>query len=189
MARDLAAALLTEFTAAALRPIAFVEVEMSTGEFVRVWSGIGEREWGGETYQGVGGLGRIASPIEESGQVNASGVTFELSGIPSALIQPSLPYLRQGLPCRLWVVAMTEAGALVGDPDVPFYVGLTDALDIADSGDESTISLHTENRLIDLERPRVRRFTTEDQRLTDPDDKGFEFVPGLQDVQIQWGRS
>ena len=39
-----------------------------------------------------------------------------------------------------------------------------------------------------IEKPRERRYTSEDQKLDHPDDRGFEYVPALQDMPIFWGR-
>jgi hypothetical protein len=62
-----------------------------------------------------------------------------------------------------------------------------DVMTIGEQGDNCTIDLTAESRLIDLERPRLRRWTSEDQKALDPDDKGFEFVNSLQEATIKWG--
>ena len=58
---------------------------------------------------------------------------------------------------------------------------------ISDGGDTATIKLTAESRLIDLDRSRERRFTSEDQKIEFPDDKGLEYVDDLQDKEIVWG--
>ena len=40
--------------------------------------------------------------------------------------------------------------------------------------------------MIDLQRPKSRRYTKEDQQIDFPTDLGFDFVPELQDIQIIW---
>jgi hypothetical protein len=40
--------------------------------------------------------------------------------------------------------------------------------------------------MIDLLRPKTRRYTGEDQKIDFPSDLGFDFVPELQDQQIIW---
>jgi hypothetical protein len=58
-----------------------------------------------------------------------------------------------------------------------------------DEGPETaTIAVGAESRLIDLQRPRVRRYTHESQKSRFPNDKGFEFVNDLQDKKFAWGR-
>ena len=54
-----------------------------------------------------------------------------------------------------------------------------DTMTIAESGEYSTISISAENKLIALERSKVRRYTAEDQKIDHPTDKGFEFVTAI----------
>ena len=61
-------------------------------------------------------------------------------------------------------------------------------MSINDTGETLTISVSIESRLIDLERPRIWRYTSEDQKRVYPTDKGFDFVNDLQSKQIIWGR-
>ena len=63
-----------------------------------------------------------------------------------------------------------------------------DTMGIEDTGDTANISLTAESRLIDLERSRERRYTSEDQKIDYPNDKGLEFIADLQDKEIVWGR-
>jgi len=49
--------------------------------------------------------------------------------------------------------------------------------------------LTVENKLIDLERPRVGRFTSEYQKSIYSEDKGFDFVESLQEQKLTWGRA
>jgi hypothetical protein len=63
-----------------------------------------------------------------------------------------------------------------------------DTMGIEDSGDTANIGLTAESRLIDLERSRERRYTSEDQKIDYPNDKGLEFIADLQDKEIVWGR-
>jgi hypothetical protein len=62
-----------------------------------------------------------------------------------------------------------------------------DVMTIDETGETCSITLTAENRLIDLERPRVRRYTSEDQKSLHPNDKGFDFVNSLQEAEIKWG--
>ena len=52
----------------------------------------------------------------------------------------------------------------------------------------ATITLNCESRLIQLERPKNRRYTHEDQQERLTGDLGFEFVTDLQDKEIIWGK-
>jgi len=63
-----------------------------------------------------------------------------------------------------------------------------DEMNIDEGPETSTIELNVENKLIDLERARVRRFTSGYQKSVYPGDKGLDFVESLQDKEVVWGR-
>ena len=46
-----------------------------------------------------------------------------------------------------------------------------------------------ENKLIDLERVRVARFTSGYQKSVYPNDLGLDFIEDLQDKRVSWGRA
>ena len=63
-----------------------------------------------------------------------------------------------------------------------------DQMTIAEGPETSTIALSVESRLIDLERIRTRRYTSEDQKRRFPGDLGLDFVNSIQDKELFWGR-
>jgi hypothetical protein len=68
------------------------------------------------------------------------------------------------------------------------FKGKMDIMKIDEGPESATIVLSLENRLIALDRSKERRYTHEDQQLSFSGDKGFEFVPDLQDKEIIWGK-
>ena len=64
-----------------------------------------------------------------------------------------------------------------------------DQMSIDEGPDTSTVQLKVENKLIDLERARIGRFTSQHQKSIYPEDKGLDFVESLQDTTLNWGRS
>lgn len=82
-----------------------------------------------------------------------------------------------------WTI--TPADTLIADPYM-LRRGKFDIAVIDRSGDSCTIQAQYEDRLIDLERPRARRYTSADQQRDYPADLGFDYVPSLQDMQILW---
>lgn len=192
MTRPLTAAVITELIAKEIHVGLLVELDTSAGA-VRVWSGIGNITWSGMTFTGVGELGAI-SPIRESGaEVRADALTLELSGIPSALISTALTTQYQGRSAQVWLVFFTAAApftaaGIVNDP-VLLFKGRMDVMHIDEGPDTATITVTAESRLADLSRPRIRRYTDEDQKELFVGDKGLEFVAGLQDAEVHWGDS
>lgn len=189
--RELTAAMLAAIAASTVRPAIFYEGEFvdsgGAAAYLRFWTGVGSVTWDSKTWTGGGQLLSI-SQLEETTDLKAVGFSVVLSGMPSAVISTALSYTRQGKPGKLWLGLFDASGSLLADP-YPLRRGRFDIAPIEDNGETCTISAQYEDRLIDLERPRDRRYTHEDQQLDYPGDLGFEFVPSLQNMDITWGRT
>ena len=185
MARDLTEALEAEFQKTGLKPILFCEVGVSSGT-VRVWSGVGTITWNGESWTGIGQFGMI-SEITETTETRADGLVLTLSGVDPTLLGYALTEIRHGKNAKIWLGAMDAAGAILADPYLSFS-GKVDTAAIDEGGETSTIQITVESRLIEMHRPRDRRWTHEDQQIDYPGDLGFEYVAGLQELNIIWGR-
>ncbi|MFN3077471.1 MAG: hypothetical protein ABT940_11425 [Alphaproteobacteria bacterium] len=169
-----------------LSPILLVQIGFENGA-ERAWSGYGNLVWNDKTFVGVGSMGSV-SEIKETTELQANGCRFTLSGVDPALLALALADARQGLPAKLWLGAMAANGAMASDPYLLFS-GLTDVPSIAEDADTATITITAENRLMRLDVARTRRYTPDDQQIDSPGDLGFDYVAGLQDKQIIFGRS
>ncbi len=185
MARDLSVALEAELQKAGLKPVIFTEVEVSSGT-VRVWSGVGTITWDSVSWTGVGKLGSISS-ITETSETRAEGLVLTLSGVDPTLLGYALTEIRHGKNAKVWLGAMDDAGAILADPFLSFS-GKVDTASVDEGGETSQIQISVESRLIEMHRPRDRRWTHEDQQIDYPGDLGFEYVAGLQELNIIWGR-
>lgn len=184
MSRDIDPALLAAATSSGLSPVMLADMDTADG-VARVWNGIGDLNWGGVTFKGVGtllGFGRA----EETLDGGATGFVLSLSGLDDELVAASLLSIRQGKAARVWFGARSKTGALIGEP-LLVAAGETDVPQLGDDGESARISISCETRAIDQGRKRVRRYTSADQQIDDPTDRGFEYVPTLQDAQIVWG--
>jgi hypothetical protein len=183
--------MVTEVSASQLSPILLASFSVSTP--VRLWSGYGTITVGGVTYLGSGTLGTI-SPVEETTDLSARGINFQLSGVPSALIAVALTENYQGKACSVLFGALDASGALVASP-ITIFAGRMDVMAINDDGRTSTIGLSAENKLVDFRRPREVRYTHEEQQNLyppgsgTPGDLGLEFVNAIQEKQIYWGNA
>lgn len=184
MSRSLTTSLKNETLASSLEPAFFAFFDFQAGP-VRVWSGIGDKVWSGNTYNGLGNLGTI-SPIEESVEAKASGVSFQLSGIPSSLIATVLADNYQGRDVKLWFAALDSSGNVISDP-YQVFGGRMDLLEIDDGADTAVIRVNAESRMIDLRRNNERRYTHEDQQIDFPGDLGLQFMPTAQSTPFVWG--
>jgi len=184
MARDITSGLNTEVTASELEPIFLVDLDFEGGSLY-FWNGVRPLTYNGNEYLGGGNLINI-SPIVETSDVRAVGVNLTMSGLPSSLISIALTEDYQGQPVKIRFAALSS-GAIVADPYIIFD-GRMDVLTIDDAAEGASINIAAESRMIDLERPRLRRYTPQDQKIDHPTDTGLDYVPVIQDVSIQWGR-
>jgi hypothetical protein len=182
VSRDLTSGMQTAVAASVVRPVVFIEGEFESGT-LRLWSGVGVISWNSQTWTGAGNLLSI-SKIDETADLRAAGITIGLAGMPTN-ISLVLSQARRNKAVRVWFGAMDAAGAVLADPYLAFE-GRLDVPTIDDSGDTCTINIAYEGELIDLERPRVRRYTHEDQQLRAPGDRFFEYVPAIQNQALEW---
>ena len=163
------------------------------------------------TYFGTGNLLDISS-VEETVEMAARGATLTLSAVPTEVISLALSQPYQGRICKIFFglfqkgnleqqssTEEAKAYLLMQNGDIitlnkastsltEVFIGYMDQMSIEEGADVSTIEVKIENKLIDLERPRVGRFTSQYQKSLFPNDKGFDFVESMQDVPLTWGR-
>jgi hypothetical protein len=184
--RDMTSAYQAAISSAMLRPALFVQATFVSGPLY-VWSGMGPITWNGQTWIGVGTLGTV-STIEEGSTVSAKGVTLTLSGLDPTLLTDVMEEFQVGLPALVYLGVFDSTGALIADP-VCCFSGRMDQPTIDISGTTASIAINCENRLVEMNVSVERRYTDEDQQLDYPGDLGFQFVNGIQDAQIYFGRS
>ena len=206
MSRDISALVKEELSEPLLEPFFAVELDLDD-EPLYMWTGYGSLTIGDKTYLGVGGLLNISS-VTETTEMDAKGATLSLTGIPSSFLSLALQEPYQGRECRIFFAIVinqrllqesgglifTESGDIVitevsGIQLTEVFSGELDQMNIQEDVESAVISVTAENVLIRLERPVVRRFTNEDQKSRFPNDRGLEFVAGLQDKDILWGRT
>lgn len=186
MPRDMTPAFVSATTGMVLLPALFVEATFVSGP-IYVWTGLGRITWNGQEWIGIGTLGSI-STIEESSTVEAKGITLTLSGIDASLLTLVMGEFQVGLPAIVTLGLFDQSGELIADP-VCCFSGRMDEPTIDVTGTLASIAINCENRLVELNVAVDRRYTHEDQQLDYPGDLGFEFVNGIQDSQIYFGRS
>jgi len=168
------------FSNSSLTAFFAVELEFDSGT-LRLWNGLGDLTVDSNTYTGSGDLLSI-SPIEENPEISAKGLNMQLSGVPASLLAIALTETYQNRNVAIYVG--TIDGSTVNSYKA--FSGRMDVMTLQESGETCTISLSAESRLIDLERPRVRRYTKEDQKLIKSNDKGLNFINSLQEKTFEW---
>ena len=181
MSRDLTAATVTAIAQPEVYPFFAVQLSFSGG-IIRMWTGQGTLTLAdGTTWVGLGQLLSISS-IEETSEMSVKGASITLSGIPANLIALALTEPYQGREARIYFGINGE------DVFNELFSGYMDQMNIEEGVETATIELAVENRLIDLERARVARFTSGYQKSVYPNDDGLNFLEDLQDKKIPWGR-
>ena len=184
MARDLTADFITEIDGAQLSPILMTVTEFDSGT-IRTWTGYGDLSYGGNTFTGIGDLLSVES-VEETQELSPTNVRFILNGIPTATLSLALTENYQGRRIEAYFGVMNTSNVLIADPYM-IFAGRMDTIDISDSGETCTISINAESDLIDLKTNRERKYTAEDQKAVYSDDKFFDFVARITDIQLPWG--
>lgn len=184
MSRGLAAGVLSEIAADSVQPILFLYGSFSTGD-IRMWSGLGNVDWDGETWVGAGNLVQISN-IEEPGEIKAQGIIVTFNGIPADLISIVLQSVYQGALGKVWLGFLSN-GSIVADPWLVFE-GRLDVPVIDEDAETCSITITYESKLIDLLRSRSRRYTDQDQQNEYAGDVGMQYVTSLQEKEIPWGR-
>lgn len=183
MSRGLTTAMKDALTARQVEPAILVELEFDSGTD-RIWTGYGDLSWDGKTWNGAGELLGIR-PFSETTDVTATQAQVTISGIPASWISLALSEDYQGRTGTLYLAAIDSSGNVISDPAE--FAGRMDQMQIEKSGETMLIRLSIESQLIDLRKPREFRYTDQDQQIDYPNDKGFEYVAGLQDKTLTWG--
>ena len=171
-----------------VRPLILVEALFDSNaptSYLYLWNGIGGLSYDGKTYIGAGNLLSISS-VSENVELRASGITVQLSGISDPLLAKAKTEDYQGRELVVKLGGFDSNDNVISSPTVIFS-GFMDTMTINESGETGTIAVTVENRLIEFEKTRVRRYTDNDQRIEYPNDDGLEYVSQIQEKAIVWG--
>ena len=206
MSRDLSNITIESISEDVVYPFFAAELRFDDN-IIRMWTGQGTLVLeDGTEWIGLGQLLSISS-IEETSEMAVKGATITLSGIPSELLSLALSTPYQGRVAKIYFgtflrdsllqetgnYILLEGGGRINLESMSkgfneLFSGYMDQMNIEESGETSSIELAVENKLIDLERARVARFTSGYQKSIYPDDDGLNFIEDLQDKKIPWGR-
>jgi hypothetical protein len=208
MSRDLSTAISSSLEDNVVYPFFAVELQFDSPNTLRLWTGYGTLVFEGVSYYGTGELLNISS-VEETIEMAAKGATLTLSAVPSEVISLALQEPYQGRVCKIYF-GMFSTDTLLQEDGTSYillqdgakiaiesqetgltevFTGYMNQMSIEEGPETSTIQLSVENKLVDLERPRVARYTSAYQKDQFAGDLGLDFVESLQDQKLVWGRS
>ena len=186
MPRSMSSAMLAVFAAGLVRPAVFVEAHFASGP-TYVWTGLGSIAWNGHTWLGVGSLLDIDLGGDGS-TVQARGIVLTLSGLDPSFLAAAIQEVQIGLPVVIYLGLFNDAGNIIADPIIT-WAGQMDQPHVEIGGSAVTISISCENRLLEMNISSDARFTMADQTAFAPGDMGFQFVSGVSEINIYWGKS
>ena len=186
--RDIHADVKTALGENLVRPALLVYADFPDGP-VRMWTGIGTLYAEGESWVGVGHLLAVED-ITETTDSAQNGMAVRLSGIPSEIFSAITLGNYQNRRAEVMMIVFDRDYDAIGEP-VMLFRGLMDSDSVKDTGQEVAVTISLESSMSDQLRPRVFRYTHEDQQTRYPDagDKGLEFVAALQSLSLKWGQT
>jgi hypothetical protein len=180
MSRTVPTEILTALAQPEVEQFFAVELLFDSGP-VRLWTGYGERTIDGEVYTGAGTLINIQG-LEEVADLSAKALTLSLEGTSAEIVSLALqePYQRRK--------ARVLYGVTGSDAYVEVFSGKMNTMTIEDAADSGRVELVVDSKLVELDRSSNRRYTSESHKSRHPGDTFFDYVAGLQDADIIWGR-
>lgn len=184
MSRTVPSSFLTKLSGSTLEPFYAVDLEFDSPNALYLWTGLGDKTIGGNTYTGAGSLLTV-SDAEETNDLTVNGITLTLSGVTSDLVSKALAEPYQNRVCKVHF-------GVEGDSNlIEVFSGTMDTMVIEDGPETATISLAVEHKLVALERPVVQRYTEESHKAistANSSDTFFSFLADLQDKTVTWGK-
>ena len=182
MSRSIDAATITALEQGVVRWLVLVKIEFDGGT-IAFNSTLGDFDYDGQTYTGFGALGSV-SRLEEGSELDPQSFTISLSGINPAVLSAVLneDYLNRPAICH--IAPLDDDNQIIGTP-ILYFDAKVDSVS-ASFGNTASISITARDKLADWNRPRIERYTDQDQQARYPGDKGFEFVTSIASKEIIW---
>lgn len=180
--RTLDADLEANATSSVFNYIIFAKLAFPSGT-VYVHNGVGTYSFGGDDYMGVGGFGSI-SALEETLALVSKPVTLTLSSITPEIIDAVQTDDVFGRDADIYLGTLNDHGELQGTPD-NWYSGHMEKVELT-LGQEDGVNIRLQSRASRLKLRNNRRYTLEDHQAEHPGDLLLEFLPALQEAEVQW---
>lgn len=163
--------------------VVMVEIDHPS-RYIYAWSGLGDLDYGGHVYEGLGLVGAVA-PIRSSTEIEVSEVTFQLSGADADIIKS----LSDSVKGRFAYVY--EAFLDLNFRVVERELLLTCRLDHQtyrvdpDSG-RADVSLVGHAGFFHLLKRSGAKMSPEEAKALDSDETGYDEMHLQQDMQLTW---
>ncbi len=164
----------------------FAEIDHPDG-VVHLWNGVGDVEWNGDTYSGKGALGWLSAQ-QQSTDLHIQDRVMTIRGVDPAELAFLTGNVR-GRDALFWLGCLDRWGRVVPDPFVIDEIVMdSQTFPVSDRG-EASIQIRGFSGLWTLERAQNIAWSTEEAKLTYPDETGFDMIPTLVNVEVKWKKN
>jgi hypothetical protein len=162
--------------------VALIEMDLASGPLY-LNSGSLDLVVSGTTYYGTKGLGKVDPVTDTASEVR--GLSFELSGISTAMLATALAEPVQGKAVRI-KVAMLDPSTYQAVDVRQHWAGQLDLMTIDESNGSSVIKVNAEHAGIDLLRPLLSLYSDTEQRRLYPGDISLQYMADQVEMRIVW---
>ena len=182
--RDITTDTLAAATSPAIHPVLFVRLEFDGGD-VNLHSEIGDIDFGGNTYTGVGVLGGI-TPADEVSDLSHSQIALTLSGLPLSIVSILFNEQYQGRAATVYLGYLDLTAHTLIDAPTVLYKGLIDTADFK-KGKTFSITVTIGSRFAAWDKPQPVRYNNASQQARYPGDTGLQYIEQATYKTIIWG--
>lgn len=183
--RDITSPFRTALDSPVVYPAFFLKMDTKAG-MVLAWTGHGPFTFESEIYLGVGKFGGM-SEIDEDRDLSAQTVEVQLDGVPADMVSMGLQSIGRFRRAKIWFALFNSNYQLIGAKQI--LDSYTDVPKFKESPEQLSLAVVLENINADADRPRMFEWTADTQSIFNPKDKGFDYVPRLQERDLIFGRS
>lgn len=153
---------------------------------IYIWTGTFPLVYDGQTYLGLGDLIAI-DKVQETGSLEAKGITVSLDAVKGDYIYAALAERYRGREAKMSLVFLDQNNVI--GQGILLFEGIMDTMSVTLGANAATISMKIENRMLQMNNKDIQRYTDQYQQYLFPGDLGLEYVAGLAEKQIKWGRA
>lgn len=162
--------------------VALIEMDLASGPLY-LNTGSLDLVISGVTYYGSKGLGKVDPVTDTAAEVR--GLSFELSGVPTAMIATALSEPVQGKPVRIKVAVLDPSTYQPVDVRQR-WAGQLDVMSIDESSSGAVVKVSAEHAGIDLLRPITSLYSDTEQRRLYPGDVSLQYMADQAEMRIVW---
>ncbi len=167
----------------AVRTILMVEIDHPV-RFICAWNGLGDLDYGGNTYEGMGYVGSV-NPIGTSAEIEVPEGSFGLSGVDADALE-GMGESVKGRFANMYEAFLDEYHRVV-ERELLFRCRLDyQTFKVDPESGKSDIAVFWHAGMFHLLNRSGAKMSPEEARALDPDETGYDEVHLQQDVQLIW---